>query len=68
MIFSLVSSDRTQRNNLKLLQGQFRLGIRKNFFTERMIKHWNKLLREVVMAPSLLVFKKHLDNALKHMV
>ncbi|KAK4805319.1 hypothetical protein QYF61_018182 [Mycteria americana] len=49
-------------------QGKFRLDIRKKFFTERVIKHWNKLPRELVMALSPSVFKKRLDNALRYMV
>ena len=47
---------------------RIRLGIRKYFFTMRVVKYCNRLYREVVDASCLTVFKRHLDNALNNML
>ncbi|KFW61395.1 hypothetical protein AS28_12674, partial [Pygoscelis adeliae] len=55
-------------NGFKLKEGRFRLDIRKKFFTLRVVKHWNRLPREAVDAPSLETFNVRLDGALSNLI
>ena len=45
-----------------------RLDVRGKFFTERVVRCYNRLPREAVDAPSLKVFKTRLDAFLGHLV
>ena len=67
-LLSLVAGDRTREMALSCTRGKFRLDIRKNFFTETVVKHWNRLPRKVVESPSLDVFKNRLDVVLGAMI
>ena len=63
-----MDSDRTKGNGFKLRQGRFRLDIRRKFFTQMLVTHWNRLPKEVVDAPSLEAFKAGLDVTLGSLV
>ncbi|KAK4829316.1 hypothetical protein QYF61_003192 [Mycteria americana] len=62
-LFNRPCSNRTRGNGFKLKEGRFRLDIRM-----RVVRHWNRLPREVVEAPSLETFKARLDGALSNLI
>ena len=55
-------------NSFKWKEGRLRLDVRKKFFTARVVRHWHRLPKESVAAPSLAVFKTRLDGALSNLV
>ena len=55
-------------NGFKLKEGRFRLDRRKKFFTVRVVRHWHRLPREAVAAPSLEVLRARLNGALSNLV
>mgnify|MGYP001857223607 CR=1 FL=1 len=63
-LFAWSDSNRTRRNGFKLKEGRFTLHVRKDFFTQRAVRHWHRLPREAVDATSLKGHKARVDWAL----
>jgi len=55
-------------NGFKLKEGKFRLDIRKKFITIRVVRHWHRLPRDMVDAPSLEASEVRLDVTLSNLM
>jgi len=67
-LFRRAGSNRMGGNGFKPEESRFRLDIRKKIFTVKVVRHWNRLLREVVNAHSLEAFKARLGGALNNLI
>lgn len=55
-------------SNEGIIEGRFRLDIKKKFFTVCVVRHWNRLPGKAVDAPSLEALKARLDGAMSNLV
>jgi len=58
----VVPSNRTKGSGHRRKHRKFRLNMRKNFFTLRVMVHWNRLPRGAVSSSSLEILKTRLDK------
>jgi len=67
-LFTMACNDRMSNNGFKLEEGRFRLDLRKKLFPMRVVRHWHRLPRLALAAPSLQVLKARLDGSLSNLV
>lgn len=46
----------------------FWVDISKSLLIQSTVRHWSRLPMELVTAPDLMEFRKHLDSVLRHML
>lgn len=68
LLFTRTESDRKRGNYINLKEKKFKLDLSKKTFSQRAVKHWNRLPREVVSDQSLEGFKARLNWALSNLV
>jgi len=66
-LFIKACHERTRGNSFKPKKCSFGLDVRKNFFTVRVVRHWNRFPREAVNAASLQMLKVRLGGALNNL-
>ena len=54
----------TGQRGIVSTERRFRIDIRRKFFTQRVVRHWHRLLRKAVAAPTLKALSIRLDGAL----
>ena len=72
--FTKVNDERVTRraaDPLNLVAGRSRLDLRRNFFSQRIVEHWNKIPADLKRARTVFLFKKgykHLRQAMVQLV
>lgn len=69
-LFIQADGSRTRENSFRLKKKRFSLDGMEKFFTQRVMRHWNRLPRDAwaMDAPSLVAFKVRLDGDLSNLV
>ncbi|XP_077985324.1 uncharacterized protein LOC144439968 [Glandiceps talaboti] len=62
VLFTYHPTSRTRRHSLKIFKPTVRLNIRKYFFSQRVVLHWNNLPEDVIGAETVKDFKIVLDQ------
>ena len=60
-LFQKTTTTELRGHSLKLYKKSSRLELRKHFFSQRIVDHWNKLPENVVSPATISSFKKRLD-------
>ena len=62
--FKLQTYSRTRGHGNKIIKLRFNTSVRQHYFSQRVINDWNNLPTSAVLAKSITVFKKEIDNHL----